>query len=505
DVSLSLVTSLPTTGLESLQELVVRNTWTLKKLPPVKTFLHLMNAELTYPSHCCGLKNLKRKRGYLEYLMCNLTTSYGKQQKRSVSDFQISSSQDYIKRETEHMEAGYTKDNELHNFYDNQNYHSWYQNKLGYTPKNTYEDIIQDFDNMYDYTECDESGEIACTPVPDAFNPCEDIMGNSFLHVSIWFVSLLAILGNLFVLLILSTSHHKLTTSRFLMCNLAFADLCMGIYLIIIASVDLHTRYEYYNYAIDWQLSSGCNLAGFLTVFASELSIFTLTVITVERWYTITFAMRLDRRPRLLHVTLIMLGGWVFCFLLALFPLVGISSYQKVSICLPMDINSTLAKVYIVSVLAFNIIAFVVICTCYIKIYCMVQNPHGNFRNDDTIIAKRMAILIFTDFLCMAPISVFALSAVLNKPLITISNSKILLVLLYPINCCANPFLYAIFTKVFHGDVIILLSKIGFCKQQAQLFRGQAVSARSNRICQVKQERKSTREVLIHLQDHNMF
>ncbi|KAJ8409106.1 hypothetical protein AAFF_G00241270 [Aldrovandia affinis] len=76
----------------------------------------------------------------------------------------------------------------------------------------------------------------------------------------------------------------------------------------------------------------------------------------------------------------------------------------------------------------------------------------------------------------MAPISFYALSAVLTRPLITVSNSKILLVLFYPLNSCANPFLYAIFTKAFRGDVFILLSKVGFCQHRAQVFRGQTVS-----------------------------
>lgn len=62
-MSLTGVTSLPSAGLESLRELMARNAWSLKKLPPIKTFKHLTTADLTYPSHCCAFKNLKKKRG----------------------------------------------------------------------------------------------------------------------------------------------------------------------------------------------------------------------------------------------------------------------------------------------------------------------------------------------------------------------------------------------------------------------------------------------------------
>lgn len=328
----------------------------------------------------------------------------------------------------------------------------------------------------FDYDLCNEVVDVTCSPKPDAFNPCEDIMGHDILRILIWFISLLAITGNITVLVILITSQYKLTVPRFLMCNLAFADLCIGIYLLLIASVDIHTKSQYHNYAIDWQTGAGCDAAGFFTVFASELSVYTLTAITLERWHTITHAMQLECKVQLRHAASIMLVGWVFAFAVALFPIFGISSYMKVSICLPMDIDSPLSQLYVMSLLVLNVLAFVVICGCYTHIYLTVRNPNIVSSSSDTKIAKRMAMLIFTDFLCMAPISFFAISASLKVPLITVSKSKILLVLFYPINSCANPFLYAIFTKNFRRDFFILLSKFGCYEMQAQTYRTETLS-----------------------------
>ncbi|XP_077366291.1 thyrotropin receptor isoform X3 [Festucalex cinctus] len=482
DISQTGITSLPTSAMESLRELKARNAWALKKLPAIKNFKHLTTANLTYPSHCCGFKNVKKKRGIWEYIICNLTAFHDQHHKRSAAPIHTASLQGAAEEIPEEPNDG----GQRGGFYGSLHYHAYFGGHpdedvgFGETLMNTQEDTSGDFDYRYDYVVCDEGEEVMCAPVPDEFNPCEDIMGFTFLRVSVWFVSLLAVLGNVVVLLVLLTSHYKLSVSRFLMCHLAFADLCMGIYLLLIASVDLHTRTEYFNHAIDWQTGPGCALAGFFTVFASELSVYTLTVITLERWHAITFAMRLDRKLRLHHAAAVMLGGWIFCFLLALLPLIGVSSYQKVSICLPMDIQTTEALVYVISVLVLNVAAFLVICACYVKIYCTVHNPQYRSGSKDTNIAKRMAVLIFTDFLCMAPISFYAMSAVLDQPLITVSNSKILLVLFYPLNSCANPFLYAIFTKAFRGDVFILLSKIGLCQRQAQLFRGQTVSSKGS-------------------------
>ncbi|CAJ1080215.1 follicle-stimulating hormone receptor isoform X1 [Xyrichtys novacula] len=332
-------------------------------------------------------------------------------------------------------------------------------------------------DNIHFYREhCSNSTSITCTPTPDAFNPCEDIMTGVPLRVLIWIISILALLGNAAVLVVLLGSRSKLTVPRFLMCHLAFSDLCMGIYLVVIATVDVLTRGRYYNHAIDWQTGLGCSAAGFFTVFASELSVFTLTAITLERWHTITHALRLDRKLRLRHACIVMTAGWVFSSLAALLPTAGVSSYSKVSICLPMDVESVVSQVYVVTLLLFNILAFICVCICYLSIYLTVRNPSSAPAHADTRIAQRMAILIFTDFICMAPISFFALSAALKLPLITVSDAKLLLVLFYPINSCSNPFLYAFFTRTFRRDFFLLAARFGLFKTRAQIYRTETSS-----------------------------
>ncbi|XP_038176145.1 follicle-stimulating hormone receptor isoform X4 [Arvicola amphibius] len=440
DISRTKVHSLPSHGLENLKKLRARSTYRLKKLPSLEKFVTLVEASLTYPSHCCAFAHWRRQISEL-HPICN----------KSILRQDI----DYV---TQAREQGISLRD------DDPSYG-------------------KESDMMYsefDYDLCNEVVDVTCSPKPDAFNPCEDIMGYNILRVLIWFISILAITGNITVLVILTTSQYKLTVPRFLMCNLAFADLCIGIYLLFIASVDIHTKSQYHNYAIDWQTGAGCDAAGFFTVFASELSVYTLTAITLERWHTITHAMQLERKVQLRHAASVMVMGWIFAFAAALLPIFGISSYMKVSICLPMDIDSPLSQLYVMALLVLNVLAFVVICGCYTHIYLTVRNPNIVSSSSDTKIAKRMATLIFTDFLCMAPISFFAISASLKVPLITVSKAKILLVLFYPINSCANPFLYAIFTKNFRRDFFILMSKFGCYEMQAQIYRTETSSTAHN-------------------------
>uniref|UniRef100_A0A8C1E4F1 Lutropin-choriogonadotropic hormone receptor n=1 Tax=Cyprinus carpio carpio TaxID=630221 RepID=A0A8C1E4F1_CYPCA len=444
DVSSTALETLPSRGLESVLMLVARSAFTLKRLPPLNGLKSLREAQLTYPSHCCALLSWDSNReGSVITALKNGSSNCVDNSPANPSDV---ASDDSL-----------TLDGPLASDF------------VGFTSA---EDVFGSMDFYYPELDlCQRRPALQCSPEADAFNPCEDIAGFGFLRVAIWFINILAIVGNLTVLLVLFTSRCKLTVPKFVMCHLAFADLCIGVYLLMIATVDLMTRGHYSQHAIEWQTGVGCGIAGFLSVFGGELSVYTLSTITVERWHTITHALRLERRLGLRHASSIMVVGWVVCLGMALLPLMGVSSYNKVSMCLPMDIETPLSQAYVILLLLFNVGAFLVICGCYLCIYTAVRNPEFPGRAADTKIAKRMAVLIFTDFLCMAPISFFAISAAFKVPLITVTNSKILLVLFYPINSCANPFLYAIFTRAFRKDAYILLSSMGCCESKANLYR----------------------------------
>lgn len=78
---------------------------------------------------------------------------------------------------------------------------------------------------------------------------------------------------------------------------------------------------------------------------------------------------------------------------------------------------------------------------------------------------------MFTNFVCWAPIAFFGLTAIADYPLIDVTKSKILLVFFYPLNSCANPYLYAILTSQYRRDLFLLLSKYGYCTQRAQQYK----------------------------------
>lgn len=275
-------------------------------------------------------------------------------------------------------------------------------------------------------------------------------------------------LGNGTVVFVLIFSRSKMDVPRFLVCNLAAADFFMGIYLGFLAVVDASTLGEFRMYAIPWQMSAGCQLAGFLGVLSSELSVYTLAVITLERNYAITHAMHLNKRLSLKHAGYIMAIGWSFALVMAILPLFGVSDYRKFAICLPFETTTGPASLtYVVFLMFINGIAFLILMGCYLKMYCAIRGSQA-WNSNDSRIAKRMALLVFTDFLCWSPIAFFALTAAFGLQLISLEQAKVFTVFVLPLNSCCNPFLYAILTKQFKKDCVLICKAI----EESRVTRG---------------------------------
>ncbi|XP_073231332.1 probable glycoprotein hormone G-protein coupled receptor [Porites lutea] len=317
--------------------------------------------------------------------------------------------------------------------------------------------------------------DVICLPERDAYHPCEDIMGAKWLTAISLIVGTVALVANLVVIIVMLTSDRRLNVHRFLMSNLAFADFCLGLYIFILVCVSLDTSGEYYNHVKAWQYGAGCKITGFLAVFSTELSVYTLTVITVERFFAIVYAMEVNYRLSLRKAVKIMISGWLFAFLMAIIPLAGVNSYQRVAICLPFDSDTKSALAFVGIALVLNLGAFLVIGGLYTKMFQVVVGPgpvDGGPQRNDAKVAKRMALLVFTDFVCWTPIAFFGLVAALWKPLIGVKESKFLLVFFFPLNSLCNPFLYAFFTKAFKREFFSLLSRFGFCKTRALRYKG---------------------------------
>ncbi|XP_066142848.1 lutropin-choriogonadotropic hormone receptor-like isoform X2 [Euwallacea fornicatus] len=456
DLSDTSVTVLPTEGLHEIDILRIEDTYSMKVFPSVYNFKAITEAYLTYPYHCCAFKYPKthdpeeHERHLSSLKKMEALQQACKNNKSIISFSGHQSSAD--------SEMNYTKDENTGEV--------WQGTEAQVSVKAQCDDVMHKVDFK----------EVHCNPIPDAFNPCEDLMGNWGLRVPVWIIAHSSVIGNLFVLIVIGTSQFRLSVSKFLMCNLAVADLCIGVHLLLLAGIDAHSIGAYFNFAIKWQEGYGCNVAGFLTIFGNVLSVYTLAVITLERWCTITWAAHLNRRLKLRTSVKIMAVGWVEAIFMAFLPLRGISSYARTSICLPLESKNNLDAIYLSTLMIINCTAFTVICVCYGSMYRTIRSGANSgiansVRNDQTV-AKKMALLVFTDFACLSPIAFFGITALLGYPLITVTQTKILLVFVYPLNSCANPCLYAILTQQYRKDFFILMGRMGMCKEHAYSNRG---------------------------------
>lgn len=488
-------------GLDQLRELIIRDTYALKRIPSIYSFPRLREAHLTYAYHCCSFRYPREHdpSAYEQHLADWTTKCAGRRQELADSntedfegDFNAAPNTSWQSPAHEPVEPPLPSSSSPPSSAAASS--SW-SPSVSPPPQSAQQQPEgrrdrRDVDSAADESspaapalepskagrpayrsgspECHELkaqlssrlNNISCTPEPDAFNPCEDIMGYPVLRVAVWFVVGASVFGNLSVIVVLANIFKRLSVPKFLQLNLAIGDLFMGVYLALLALADLNTLGSYFNYAIDWQHGYGCKLAGAASLFASQLSIFTLSVITFERYYTITYSIDLNMRLQLGWAARIMFLGWLYAFASAMLPIFAdINSYSKTSICLPMRTKNITDRLFILVLLVIDSSAFVIIFACYLKMYLLILRQKTEATAKERTVAMRMALFVSTDFACWAPIIFFGTTALFGKPLISVTNSKILIVFFYPLNSMANPFLYVISTRQYRRDLNYLSSR----------------------------------------------
>lgn len=127
-------------------------------------------------------------------------------------------------------------------------------------------------------------------------------------------------------------------------------------------------------------------------MLSSELSVFTLAVITMERNYAITHAMHLNKRLSLRHASYIMAAGWLFALVMAVLPLLGVSDYRKFAVCLPFEVGNAASMGYVVFLMVINGVAFLILMGCYLKVSylpaCCATVPRFAFNCHSTARAR---------------------------------------------------------------------------------------------------------------------
>jgi leucine-rich repeat-containing G protein-coupled receptor 6 len=295
------------------------------------------------------------------------------------------------------------------------------------------------------------SPTVNCYPLPNVLSPCANLLDPDPLPYLTWIIWFVAVVSNIAVLFIMFVSKEKLHVPQLFICNLAFADFLLGVYLAFLGGVDLKTRGQsFYKSALQWQMGPGCDSAGFIAIFSSELSVFVLTIMTLERFHTIAYSFKHGSiKKRYASVALIIC--WIFAGIIAVLPILDVNTYSAVAVCMPFRIDSIKDKIYIAFILTLNLTAFLIILVCYLRILCIFckSTPAQSGKKEKIVISLKMGALVMTNLCCWLPLSVVGYAALTEHEIIDYTTAKFFIVLIFPINACLNPFIYTIFTKQF--------------------------------------------------------
>src|SRR6266487_3775259 len=263
-----------------------------------------------------------------------------------------------------------------------------------------------------------------CSPAPEKleFSSCEDLMSNTVLRICIWVLGVVALVGNIIVILWRSKERVANRIYSFLITNLAMGDLLMGIYLLIIATVDAYYRGVYFVVDASWRESDLCKLSGFISTLSSQASVFTLTVITVDRFLKISFPLKFGRL-KMKNGRIIMSIVWITSVILAGLPLLPFkyfnNFYGRSGVCLALHITHERPSGWEYSVFVFlvlNFISFTIIAIAYMWMFAVAKSTQNAVRTPEqkksSTMAKRMMVIVMTDFWCWMPIIILGIASI---------------------------------------------------------------------------------------------
>ena len=317
---------------------------------------------------------------------------------------------------------------------------------------------------------------------------CGRLLTYDILRVGIWIVSILAIVNNV-VGILLNCKHRKQVNKvRFLLItNLSISDLLMGVYLIILLSVDLYFTDHFPSHSESWRNSALCKIAGSLSVLSSEASVFFITLISIDRFLRVKFPYgRYWLNNKSASVVLSLLWLLALGISITSFVLSGMDAdvYSVSEICVGLPIsrqNSYITNETTVQLLdsigvtipgltyktrdsqvsmyfsiaiftVLNLWCFLVVGFCYTAIFTLIwksaKKSGLSISRNEIHMAKKVFLLVLTDLCCWVPIGVLSILVQAGAVEVNPVAYAWIATFILPINSSINPFLYTL------GDVI---------------------------------------------------
>ena len=182
------------------------------------------------------------------------------------------------------------------------------------------------------YATCcflNEAKCISIKPRPE-YLTCNRMLGDVVLRISVWVLGLSAFICNIIAFCVRSRKQQaKIKVQTLLISYLALSDLLMGVNMLILAIADVYYGQYFPSYVHKWRHGFACKLAGVLSIFSSEGSVFFITLISIDRMLRIKYPFgghRLEIKSARIFVTL----AWLMALLISVIPISLTSDKGKV-------------------------------------------------------------------------------------------------------------------------------------------------------------------------------
>lgn len=301
---------------------------------------------------------------------------------------------------------------------------------------------------------------IQCTPNPGPFKPCDHLFESWVIRLGVWLITLVSMLCNGLIMVVVFVSPGYLSPIKFVIGAFSGANMLTGLYCAILAFVDAVTFGHFAKYGARWEMGIGCQITGFLSVFASEASILLLTLAAVQCSLSVSWMRTYGKVP-----SFGMVKAGVFCCLAlatvaAVLPLFSVGEYGASPLCLPYPLLDGKPSMlgFMVALVLVNTFCFLIITGTYIRLYCNLLK--GEFDSVwDCAMIKHVAWLIFINCLLYCPLAFLTFSSTLSLFFITPEVIKSVLLVVLPLPACLNPLLYLLFNPHFRDDLQLLRQK----------------------------------------------
>ncbi|XP_062931632.1 leucine-rich repeat-containing G-protein coupled receptor 5 isoform X3 [Cynocephalus volans] len=403
DLSSNLLSSFPVTGLHGLTHLKLTGNRALQSLISSENFPELKVIEMPYAYQCCAF-------GVCENI------------------YKISNQ--WNKGDNSSMDDPHRKDAGMFQVQDERDL----------------EDFLLDFEE-----DLKALHSVQCSPSPGPFKPCEHLFGSWLIRIGVWTIAVLALTCNALVTSTVFRPPLYMFPIKLVIGIIAVVNMLMGISSAVLAGVDAFTFGSFAQHGAWWENGVGCQVIGFLSIFASESCVFLLTLAALERGFSVKCSARFETKTFSGLKAIILL-----CALLALtiatVPLLGGSEYGASPLCLPLPFGEPSTTGYMVALVLLNSLCFLVMTIAYTKLYCNLEK--GELENIwDCSMVKHIALLLFTNCILYCPVAFLSFSSLLNLTFISPEVIKFILLVIVPLPACLNPLLYILFNPHFKEDL----------------------------------------------------